>query len=671
MSSSVSLKELLNLSIGSPELGAVNFNALHSLLHGLLEHLQVGDVRRKLSPEEREFIQPGTVFVEDAGRPSTLFHQLQEKVSKMEARLLQLDSLPSSASLLQGSQSQNKPVEEMWQLMQLKKRMEVNENGVNKVMSAFQDLLSTFNSLQQANNMIQDRLASLNDLVTKINIREVERRLQDLEGQTHNIPLLMDKMDSLQKRLHSYPEAAEMVTWPSLHDALTDKSSDWALSNETKQRNVKKVLNGLGTLGGRHEELQNRVQTIEDELKRLDLEIGKKGVPDDLLQQLHSLRQDMEKLLSENKKHKVDMKALQNGLHELNLALQKLETKTDKLAADLSETATFQSQLDELEKKKLNREELMLELNLKADKRALETKVGHTQLEAAIGEVNAVLEDLIKKLALQESEWQNMLAKLFAGLEAKLSRSDLDSIHKDLEELWRFLKKHLQSGQSFDPDGAAGSRKRLFERVKCISCDRPVSMATGPHLVTVRTAPLIPRNRPQSAEFGKDKSNGDLQQVTDPEFQYTEALRPHTACSLHRKTSRSQNLTTVFPYGDPGQIQYKNSEFDLMGINGVMYKGRIDASFTYNIPEREAAVKTPQPPYRTSIERARSANPHFRSHSASNTRTPNPSLRASRTTIQVPSTLDTSPPTFHVPSVADTDNLFQHPLTNEEQSSDP
>lgn len=47
--------------------------------------------------------------------------------------------------------------------------------------------------------------------------------------------------------------------------------------------------------------------------------------------------------------------------------------------------------------------------------------MGHAQLEAAISEVNAILEDLIKKLAAQESEWQNMLAKLLAGLEAKVT----------------------------------------------------------------------------------------------------------------------------------------------------------------------------------------------------------------------------------------------------------
>ncbi|KAM3917670.1 uncharacterized protein C16orf96 homolog isoform 2-T2 [Leptodactylus fuscus] len=664
MSASVSFKELLNLAIGSPELGAVNFNALYSLLYGLLEQLQVGDVRRNLSQEEREFIQPGQMKADDSGKPSTLFHHLQDKVARMEAKLLHLDALPSSDSLLQASLSQKKPVEEMWQLMQLKKKTEINEDGVNKAMSAFQELLSTFNSLRQANDLIQERLSSLGDQLTKINMREVERRLQDLDGKTQHIPLLEDKLENLQKRLYSYPDQSDLVIWPSLHDALTDKSADWALSNETKQRNVKRILNGLGALPGKHENLERRVQDIEQELKRLDLEMGKIGVPEDLLEQLRSLRKDVENLFSENRKDKVDLNALRSGLHDLNMALQRLDNKTDKLAADLAETATLQSQIDELEKKKLNREDFMLELNLKADKRALESKVGHAQLEAAIGEVNAVLEDLIKKLAAQESEWQNMLAKLLAGLEAKLSRSDLDSIHRDLEELWRFLKKHLNSGQVFDPDGAAGSRRKLFERVKCISCDRPVTMATGPHLITVRS--LNPRNKTNSGDYGKNF--GDPPNMSDPEFQYNDIPRPHTSCSYHRKTSRNQNLTTVYPYGEPGQVQYKNSEFDLMGIDGVMYKGRMDKSYTAYIPERDTSVKAPQPPYRITMERARSATPHYRTSSTPTSRPPSQSAGSSTSTLQAPSATDPPQPTFHVPSAMDSTNILQQPVIGEEQA---
>lgn len=40
----ISLLDLLNLSIGTPQRGAVNFNALHVLLHAVLQHLDLQEV---------------------------------------------------------------------------------------------------------------------------------------------------------------------------------------------------------------------------------------------------------------------------------------------------------------------------------------------------------------------------------------------------------------------------------------------------------------------------------------------------------------------------------------------------------------------------------------------------------------------------------------------------
>ncbi|XP_053326833.1 uncharacterized protein C16orf96 homolog isoform X2 [Spea bombifrons] len=659
MSASVSFKELVNLAIGSPEIGAVNFNALHSLLHGLLEHLQLGEVRRDLSHEEREFIKPvvatGAASAEGR-RPSSVFHQLQEKVARMEDRLLQLDSLPSSASLLMASQSQNKPVEEMWQMMQLKKKLEMNEDGVNKAINDFQELLSTFNSLKHTTDLIQKNLGALSDMVAGINIHEIQRRLQDLEGRAQNMPVLAEQLENLEKKLLSYPEPSEMVTWSLLHDAVT--TSDWNLDGDAKQRNAKNILSSLGKLPGRHDEMEARVGGIEEELRRLGREIGKVEIPEDLLQRLRSLREDVERIFADNKKDKDEMKSLENALHQLNAALQRLDSKAAKLEADLAETATLQSQIYDLDKKKLDREELTLELSNKADKWSLDTKVGHSELESAVSDLDAVLQDLIKKLGAQEGEWRSILEKLLASLEAKLSRSDLDSIHRDLEELWRILKKHMSSGQAFDPDGAAGFRKKLFEKVKCISCDRPVTMATGPHLVTVRTASLLPRNRPNSADFSRDKSPGEPLQTTDPEFQYSEPPRPHTSCSHPKRASRTQHLMTVYPYGDPGHIMYRNTEFDLQGIDGVMYKGRMDTAFRNQPPERDPSmVVTPQPPPRLSMERARSASSHQRRNGSP--------ISSSTHSIH------TKRSSLHVPMATETPIFLQRPQSSPEERADP
>lgn len=45
MSDSISLYELLNVAIGTPREGVVNFNALHSLLAAVLGHLDIADAK--------------------------------------------------------------------------------------------------------------------------------------------------------------------------------------------------------------------------------------------------------------------------------------------------------------------------------------------------------------------------------------------------------------------------------------------------------------------------------------------------------------------------------------------------------------------------------------------------------------------------------------------------
>eukprot|EP00061_Rhincodon_typus_P007922 g30081.t1 len=171
MSHTFTLSELVNLAIGTPEVGVCNFNALHALLHGILEHLRISEAQKTVGEVEVEFIKPqspatvgdkspGSPTEEggeggsmtppaarpgDNGRPVSLFHQLEEKVAKLQAAMESLSQLPSAPELLARSQadavpirkfsvsgSSTGPVKDMWQLMQVKKKVEANEEGVNK-----------------------------------------------------------------------------------------------------------------------------------------------------------------------------------------------------------------------------------------------------------------------------------------------------------------------------------------------------------------------------------------------------------------------------------------------------------------------------------------------------------------------------------------------------------
>ncbi|XP_025921005.1 uncharacterized protein C16orf96-like [Apteryx rowi] len=114
-----------------------------------------------------------------------------------------------------------------------------------------------------------------------------------------------------------------------------------------------------------------------------------------------------------------------------------------------------------------------------------------------------MMHDLLQKMSLQDQDWQKALEKLVSDMDSKLDHMVLDPLRAQLERVWKFTKKYLCQGPPFNANSAAGFKRQLFERVKCISCDRPVTMAPRPHLVTVRKANVLVQPRPASANSYK------------------------------------------------------------------------------------------------------------------------------------------------------------------------
>lgn len=142
MTHSISFAELINLAIGTPELGNVNFNALHLFLHSLLDHLHLKDMKKEITDDELDFIKPPkdlatsvatSEVVQPARKSSSIFHQLHDRVVALEKQLNFLNEAPTTAELLARSQGAAQPAQDMWQIMQLKKKMEMNEAGMTKV----------------------------------------------------------------------------------------------------------------------------------------------------------------------------------------------------------------------------------------------------------------------------------------------------------------------------------------------------------------------------------------------------------------------------------------------------------------------------------------------------------------------------------------------------------
>uniref|UniRef100_H0XPN2 DUF4795 domain-containing protein n=1 Tax=Otolemur garnettii TaxID=30611 RepID=H0XPN2_OTOGA len=163
----------------------------------------------------------------------------------------------------------------------------------------------------------------------------------------------------------------------------------------------------------------------------------------------------------------------------------------------------------------------------------------------------------------------------------QLIRSDLDPLKKEIQEVWKIVRRLLTEGLRYDPDSAAAFRKKLFERVKCISCDRRVEMMTGPQLVTIRKANLQSQLRPASANTYEYLQRQQIREQHQLHLQALDTLRSHQDWGDGPRNDanlkhKSCNLSTLYPYGDPKLIDYDTAEVDILGVDGILYKGRMN-----------------------------------------------------------------------------------------------
>ncbi|XP_007435972.2 uncharacterized protein C16orf96 homolog [Python bivittatus] len=617
MSHSLSFVELINLAIGTPELGNVNFNALHLFLHSLVEHLQLQDVRKEVTADELEFVKPppstvasvatSSETVPVAHESSSIFHQMHERITAIEKQLRFLNDTPDTAELLVRTQGVGQPTQDMWQMMQLKKKMELNEEGMTKAMNTLQDLLNNICSLKTATDGFQQELGQLKENIVQLNGEEMKERLRGLDEQARMMEEMKEQLDLVKERVSMSADASDVVCWSALCETLTGRGTEEEEEEEGgREKTSREILAVLGQLPEKHEALLKHMTQLEAQLKYP----GVFEIPPEL----KSLLERMEMLQTQSKQGKESLQGTLEQMERLKEQYEKLQKGVERLTRSTSDIQVMRNMLEQLDIKKADKDLIQEEMNVKADKSALEAMVNHGELQIATSQLNEMMQDLLQKMSLQDKDWQKALEKLFVDMDCKLDRMALDPVSRQLEEVWRFIKKYLSEGPRFDADSAAGFKKQLFERVKCISCDRPVTMMTGPHMITVRRATLRPRpasangyeylSQQQKRDHDPSEMSGNLPLQTCWQCQ-----AHHQACTL-KHLSRSQDLTTLYPYGDPTAITYDNTEVDILGVNGVLYKGRVSsqaAERAFALQKEFAALKFPRPPTGVRMERVRSA----------------------------------------------------------------
>eukprot|EP00062_Callorhinchus_milii_P022159 gi/632979630/ref/XP_007906576.1/ PREDICTED: glutamine-rich protein 2-like isoform X2 [Callorhinchus milii] len=414
-------------------------------------------------------------------------------------------------------------------------------------------------------------------------------KLQNLEEQ-------LKATHSIEDRLNAFPEPKDLVLWGDLqklldkeleleekirllelptgvtfeHTGMELGDQQFQVEDYGAQLGVASSLHDLVKAASGHYTLKDKVVDLEKELRERLAVLDKKGIPDDLLERLNLLESGLQQLHNEVNKDKELLTSVKKNLEEIQ---EDLDNRLSSIQSDHDELQDVQEKIEILEEKKADKEALEMEINVKADKKALEAKVSRALLDATAQQLNAMMQELLNKVCAQEKDWQKVLEKLLCDMDCKLDRMELDPLKKQLEERWRQLKKQLKSGPGFEADSAAGFRK---------------------HLITVAASALHPRVRPTTAP--------ELDSVKGQRGMYGEyydhltrnSSRPcggsHTVTGpISRRNNRNLNLQTVYQYGDPSG-GFRREEVEIQGIDGIMYKGRLDPKLPmmYQSQETEA-----------------------------------------------------------------------------------
>ncbi|XP_058424865.1 uncharacterized protein C16orf96 homolog [Diceros bicornis minor] len=395
-----------------------------------------------------------------------------------------------------------------------------------------------------------------------------------------------------------------------------------AVTPDDKRNAVKCSMSRIAQMPVRHDSLREEFAQLSSSLQQHLTYLANMGASSRLGTTVDVLQEKIGNLQESRMKEEELERIWGHQMETMKDHYVVLDKVVEKLQIRLNELKIIRAQIKNLEMHKADKSVMEQELKEKADRSTLAGKASRVDLETMALELNEMIQGMLLKVVTHEDDWKKVLEQLRKDLSTKLVHSDLDDLKKDVNEVWKAVRKLLIEGLRYDPDSAAGFRKKLFERVKCISCDRPVEMMTGPQLITIRKAHLLSRLRPASAT-----SYECLQRQQMREQQWLQQLQDlgDQKGSLDSLASqqdwgdgpgndtklkfKSYNLSTLYPYGDPEVLDYDTAEVDILGVDGILYKGRMsrqDGARPVTSAEKELpAVKFPRPPTRNLYERVR------------------------------------------------------------------
>ncbi|KAM9557308.1 uncharacterized protein ACIB01_008577 [Guaruba guarouba] len=382
------------------------------------------------------------------------------------------------------------------QMAQLKRRIEVTEEGMTKVMDMLQEMLTTICSLKTTVEGFERELHLLKDSFHKSGLEEMQERSVQQDEYSHILQSILDQLVEVRQELCR----------SSLRRTPTgEKPSSRELSPEASQELGHEASCRLSWMLEQHETAETHVSHHENQLQQC----AESMTLEDIAVRLEKVPSEIKHWQDGGDKGLDFGREVLGQVRQLQKQCTRLQEAAERLWGGTKDTQ-------------------------KAGRAALKTKASQEELQHAMVQFSEMMQDLLQRMSQMDQNTQNALEKLLNEMDSKLDHVALAPLQAQLEQVRELIQQCLCQG-SCNAGHAAGFKRQLSGPAKCISCNRPLAMAPAPPLVTIRKTCQLLQPQPASA------SNCLAQQLPESvSASHLEAMKKPQARTRHttEKTAR-------------------------------------------------------------------------------------------------------------------------------------
>ncbi|PBC33802.1 Glutamine-rich protein [Apis cerana cerana] len=493
----VSLPQMLDLALGTPEVGAVNLNILHNFLHILLHHINLkstkveyrGDdakriktlvsslkegpslylqeysiiddkdvekkrvhpdegirvdvieekdedlkktegIKQKIGPKTKDEEVETIIYIEpivDGAIPSALaFKQLEQNMSDLQQQFQALEELAKTPELIERLKGKiTDPLTDVWQIINITKRLDASEQGIDKLTKMVQDVMKGDISLATT------EISKLEEKITHL-----ENSLNNLENVVKNLHVIASEYGAemeqeVEKEIiegaeEPHPPAAQRISLSELLGGI----------------DIKEMHKDVATL-------QEEVNQIKNDLKNLENEFGQAKDEfvtklDQKHQTIQTLKEQLEEVAQEAKKkievvteikevEKEEPKEIPKEIPKEVPKETPRETPTDspkpmkeEKGVNSEELETVKGRISKLEKDVMNLHEKVETTHI-IDAANLENMASKVQeMQGDVEKLTQITDNLIDERETREMHFSALLEQVELLKTIKADREDLE-----------------------------------------------------------------------------------------------------------------------------------------------------------------------------------------------------------------------------------------------------